>query len=91
MTDASYQSDIDGLQIITIRKGLVVMIGIGRYPNGGVLGDLIGVSTDYKNMIRLFVQHMEYSFMYQNDKNEIVYLNKTRLRTKQQKYVSNQF
>ena len=89
MTDASYQSDIDGLQIITIRKGLVVMIGIGTYTNGGVLGDLIGVSTDYKNMIQLFVQHMEYSFIYQTNKNKIVYLDKLRLKQKNNNYQTN--
>lgn len=46
MTDASYQNDIGALQIITIQTPSVVMIGVGTYPNGCVLGDLIGVPND---------------------------------------------
>ena len=47
-------SEIDAIECITMKKPLVVMLGIGYYPGGGVLGHLIGVPTDYKTMIKLF-------------------------------------
>ena len=72
-----------------MKKPLVVMMGIGYYPNGGMLGHLIGVPTDYKNMIKLFAFHWGYPFIYQTDDNKIVYLNKMRLQKANNKYQTN--
>ena len=58
---------------------MVAMIGIGYYPNGGILGNLIGIKNEYKNMIQLFVEYCGYSMIYENDKNEIKYLTKKKL------------
>ena len=65
------------------------MIGIGYYPNGGILGHLIGVPNDYKNMIKLFAFHWGYPFIYQTDDNKIVYLDKQRLTKNNNKYHTN--
>ena len=72
-----------------ISRPLVAMIGIGCYPNGGVLGDLKGIPTDYRNMIKLFVNHWGYSFIYQTDDNKIEYLSKSKLLKKDKKYQTN--
>ena len=72
-----------------MKKPLVMMIGIGTYPNGGVLGDLIGVPTDYKNMIKLFALHWGYPFVYQTNDNKIEYLDKQKLQKKKNTYKKN--
>ena len=74
-----------------MKKPLVIMMGIGYYL---AIGDdpfehLIGVPTDYKNMIKLFAMHWGYPFMYQTDDNKIVYLDKQRLIKKNNKYHTN--
>ena len=72
-----------------MKKPLVIMMGIGYYPNGGILGHLIGVPNDYKNMIKLFAFHWGYPFIYQTDDNKIVYLDKQRLLKNNSKYHTN--
>ena len=65
------------MQELKIAHALVVMIGIGKYPNGGLaLGDLPGVVTDYVNMINTFVKIMNFRFLYLTDDDKTVYLNK---------------
>ena len=82
-------SDIDAIECITMKKPLVVMMGIGYYLPGGVWEHLIGVPTDYKNMIKLFALHWGYPLIYQTDDNKIVYLDKQRLLKNNNKYHTN--
>ena len=82
-------SSLDVMKKYKIERALVAMIGIGCYPNGGVLGDLKGISQDYRNMIKLFVNHWGYSFIYETSDNKIEYLSKTKLLTNNKKYSTN--
>ena len=75
------------------------MIGIGDYESRtqsqsqsqqqSQLQDLKGVCCDYKNMLKLFVNHLNYSFIYQTRKNKMVLLTKEQLNKDNNKYNSN--
>ena len=66
------------------------MIGIGEYESKTQdFTDLNGVKTDYKNMLKLFIQHLNYSFIYQTSKNQMVYLTKDILIKNNNSYNSN--
>ena len=82
-------SKLDIVERSIIKNACVIMIGIGIYDGGGAMGDLIGVSNDYKNMIKLFVHHFMYSFIYETDDNKMVVLNKSKLIKNNNKYLTN--
>ena len=66
------------------------MMGIGEYETKTQeFQDLNEISTDYKNMLKLFVNYLNYSFIYQTRKNEMVYLTKEILTKNNNKYNSN--
>ena len=78
------------MQKCQIKRALVAMIGIGHYDDqDGIFGHLQGIPTDYRNMIKLFVNHWGYSFIYQTDDNKIEYLSKSKLLKKDKKYSTN--
>ena len=65
------------------------MIGIGTYVSHSDLKHLVGTANEYKRMIKLFVQHWGYSFLYQTDDNKIICLNNHQLKQNHNKYHSN--
>ena len=74
----------------------VVMLGIGHYEcnyddNGNVkrLLHLNEMSVEYKNMLKLFIRQLNYSFLYQTEDNKIVHLTKSKLNKSKQQYNSN--
>ena len=73
-----------------MEKPIVVMMGIGEYESKTQeLEDIKGISADYKNMLKVFVNHLNYSFVYQTNKNKMVYLTKDVLTKNNNKYNSN--
>ena len=66
------------------------MMGVGEYETKTQdFSDLKGISNDYKNMLKLFVNHLNYCFVYQTNKNKMVYLTKDLLNKNNNKYNSN--
>ena len=57
-----------------ISNCLIAILGIGKY-NG--MHDLIGVSTDYKNLLYTFYQQMKYSACFMDNKNSFQYFNRS--------------
>ena len=58
-----------------ISNCLIAVLGIGKYQG---MNDLIGVSTDYKNLFYTFYQQMKYSIVYMDNENIFQYKSRNR-------------
>ena len=73
-TNPSDKMAVDELKPYYISNPLVVMIGVGHYFDSGIWCHLTGIKNDYNNMITLFSKHWGYHFVYQTNKNKIVWV-----------------
>ena len=69
------------------------MLGIGHYINTDITKQekffvLNGINADYKNMLKLFINHLDYTFIYQTIDNKIAYYNHEMLKKNHNKYNS---
>ena len=74
---------MDELEKYQLNNPLIVMMCIDGTPK------LPGIGKDYQSMIRLFVNKWGYKFVYQTNKNQIVFFDKTKLRQEGNKYPNN--
>ena len=80
---SSVMSELDEVCEYRVKNALIGMIGIGDYPKnaqkaGVELEHLVGIPSDYKNMIKLFVNFWNYTFIYQLENNNIQVLTKNK-------------
>lgn len=62
---------LDSIRIFTIKNPLIVILGIGEYEESGT--SLLGVATDYKNIIHAFNNIYNYSTFYATNDNKYAY------------------
>ena len=66
------------------------MIGIETHDaNSGVYNHFPGISKDYRNAVKVFVNYLGYSLIYQTHTNPNVYLTKKQSTNKKNKYPKN--
>ena len=76
-------SKLDDSEKYEMDDPLVVMMTIDGTPR------LEGLKKDCQSMIRLFVNNWNWKFVYQTNKNQIVFFDKTKLRREGNKYPNN--
>ena len=57
-----------------VKNSLVAILGIGEYNEN--MDDLVGVKTDYKNLIEVFYKQFGYTLAFYDDTNKLQYCNK---------------